>query len=900
MTLTQVWGCLIIFTLIPTLGAVCILPWGDRHPPRQLLGDCLLGIIVVLFTRYFFPYQSPWELISLLAFMMGRYWRTQDLAFAAVWGGLLLHDWQITPIVSFIGLVGLTVFRQIRLGIWAVLTLIFVALTIRHGAVPGYWVAAIALGGLLGWLSQQTTNSRQVWQIFRPESGFLSLDQRLSSPQVGQDAATLSQLKYLGYPVLPGWVLKPGDDFKRLVDLLKPSGDRPYMVRLSSEKVLPRFQIPTEQLTSPEALEVALVNGFSQTAVGKQALLVQAQPTVQWSGITYSRPPLPYKRQDPLTEVVRDFITPLVIGEGQFLLYYGLDSPQPLGGKPYANHPPLDILQEVAHLSRQLEHQQGSPQALEWCFTGQDIWILRVRPIYHLHPVWTREEIASHFPKPLSPLSASLLEVTAPGAIASIYDALWEGRENLQNIALISHHRGYSYLNRSFWERVCRRENFEFSDLQSRLGCLLFGLRHPLFCYRYLRWDWQWYPEFQQEAERLCYPLLKTIKMISRNDLSTLSLADLVQNVEQITEMLELLLGYWLRGEVILWRRRLTTGLSHFLPPLPPKFQALNQLAVDIRGILRTTGEPRQGVVEPFTRAALFAQLAELPDGEHLFGRLNQWLKEHGDGADFPWELAQRRWREDSGTIRQQLTDLVNQPRTAISPLDLSSAQRQLQQIYRQQEAVRGLCETFLAQLRWHFLAIAQIWQNQGYLEQPQDIFWLKLPEVKALINAPQSQEFSRLQLKIQYRRSQMNLNQEQGLPPEIIYGQLTTKEDVSSSCFLQKLQGQAVSSGSVIGRVHRCLPGERVMSWSPNDILVTTYIDEHFLEHLKEVSGIITTQGGMLSQGASLARQHQIPMVANVAMALELLQPGQWVRLDGRLGQVELLDPEALSTDAN
>lgn len=108
------------------------------------------------------------------------------------------------------------------------------------------------------------------------------------------------------------------------------------------------------------------------------------------------------------------------------------------------------------------------------------------------------------------------------------------------------------------------------------------------------------------------------------------------------------------------------------------------------------------------------------------------------------------------------------------------------------------------------------------------------------------------------------------------------------------------MSSGSVIGRVHRCLPGERVMSWSPNDILVTTYIDEHFLEHLKEVSGIITTQGGMLSQGASLARQHQIPMVANVAMALELLQPGQWVRLDGRLGQVELLDPEALSTDAN
>ncbi|MBV5257666.1 hypothetical protein FLX56_04415 [Synechococcus moorigangaii CMS01] len=900
MTLMQVWGCLLILTVLPSLSAFCRFSWGDRHPKRQLLLDGCLGLLAILFTRYFFPFQSPWELIALLALTMGRYWRRREISLGIVGVGLLAHDWQITLITGFIGVIALTLFRQIRLGVWAILALVFVALGLRHGNVSGYWMAAIALGGTLGWLNQQTPSHRQLWQLFRPEQGFLTLDQVLTPTQVGQEAATLSQLKALGYPVLPGWVWQPGDDLQRFINLLNPKGDRPYMVRLSSEKRAPSFQIPIEHLTTPEALETALIHSFSATSLGKQALLVQVQPPVQWSGITYSRPPLPYSRQDPLTEAVQDLITPLITGEGQFPLFYGLDCPQPLGDVTHQTQPPQDILQEVAQLSRQLEHQQGSPQAVEWCFTGETLWILRVRPIYHLHPVWTREWIAGYLSYPLSPLSASLLEVTASGAIASIYHALGDGRENLQQIALVSHHRGYSYLNRSFWERVCRRQRFDFSGLQSRWGRCRSALHHPLFCYRYLRWEWRWYGEFQQDAARLCYPLLKTIKMISRNDLSTLSLVDLVQNVEQITEILELLWGYWLRGEVILWQKRMATGLVHFLPPLPPKFQVLNQLAVDIRTILRTQEKPRSGGLEPLTRAALFAQLAELADGASLFGRLNQWLKDYGDGAHFPWELAQRRWREDSSAVRQQLTDLVNQPRTTISQVQLSPAQRQLQQICLQQEEIFNLSETFLAQLRWHFLAIAHIWQNQGYLEQPQDIFWLKLSEVTTLITAPQSQEFSRLQLKIQYRRSQMDLTKEQGTPPEIIYGQLNTREDVSSSCYLQKLQGQGVSSGAAIGRVRLCPHWENPPIWGPNEILVTPYLHENFFQHLTAVKGIITTQGGMLSQGASLARQLHIPMVTQVQTALETLQPGQWVRLDGRLGQVELLDPDALSTDAH
>ncbi|BAW96055.1 hypothetical protein NIES970_09760 [[Synechococcus] sp. NIES-970] len=899
MTFTQLWGCLLIMTAMPLLGAFVSLPQGRNHASRQLIWDMLLGLGAIALTRYFFPPHSPWELITLLALTMGRYWRRQEISLGLVWGGLLLHDWQITLTTSFIGVISLTLFRQVYLGTWAVLALVFVALGLRHGTAPGYWGAAIALGGVLGWLSQRAGSQRQLWQLFQPEYGFLNLDQPLMAAKVGQDAATLSQLKALGYPVLPGWILRPGDDLQRFLTFLEPKGDRPYMVRLSSEKPALTFHIPTESLRTSAELEAALVNGFSNADLGRQALLIQAQPSVLWSGITYSRPPLPYSRQDPLTEVARDFITPLVIGEGRFPIFYGLADPQPLGEVSAPEQPPQTLLRDVAQLSRQLEKHQGSPQAMEWCFTGEQLWILRVRPVYHLHPVWTREWIGSLLPQPLSPLSASLLETIVPGAIASLYTALWEGQENPRNITFISHHRGYSYLNRSFWERLWHRKNFNVADLQSRTGLMGLMLRHPMLCYRYLRWDWQWYGEFQGIVHRFCYPLLKTLKMIDSHP-TALGLADRVHSVEQITDILELLLGFWLRGEVILWRKRLTSGLPNFLPPLPPRVQTLNQLAVDIRAQLKAEGKVGRGHREPLTRAALFAQLAELPDGDRFFERLDQWIADYSDGAALPWELAQKRWRENTGAVRQWLTDLVNQPRTAISPVALSAAQRQLQQTHLQQEEVASFYEMFLAQLRQHLLAIAQMWQKQGYLEQPDDIFWLKLSEVKTLTTDPGSQDFSQLQLKIQYRRSQLSLDQEQGAPPDIIYGQLKTKTDVSSSCSLQKLQGQAVSSGAVIGQVRFCPQGQLSTGWSANDILVTSYIHEGDLAMLPQVGGIITTQGGVLSQGASLARQHHIPMVANVAVAFDSLQPGQWVRLDGRLGQVELLDPGALSTDAN
>jgi pyruvate,water dikinase len=79
-------------------------------------------------------------------------------------------------------------------------------------------------------------------------------------------------------------------------------------------------------------------------------------------------------------------------------------------------------------------------------------------------------------------------------------------------------------------------------------------------------------------------------------------------------------------------------------------------------------------------------------------------------------------------------------------------------------------------------------------------------------------------------------------------------------------------------------------------DILVTPYLHENLLPLLSQVKGVVTTGGGMLSHGASLARQGNLPMIMRVTNALDILQTGQWIRLDGQLGLVELLDPDRIS----
>jgi pyruvate,water dikinase len=877
MTLMQVWGCLIILIAAPLMGAFVTVP-GDRRSRLSQVLEVLQGVVVILLSRQFFVSASPWELLALLALNMGRYWRYQETAMVAVLAGLLLHDWQITLLIGVIGAFGLTLFRQVRWGIWEMLA--------RHGGQEGYLMAAIALAGTLAWISSTSPDSQNLWSLFRPEHPFLNLDRPLSPRQVGQDAAVLSRLKQLGYPVLPGWLLLAGDDIDAFCQFVQPGSDRPLMLRLSSEQPSRRLPIPIEQITRAVDLETAIINSFTSEPIGTQAILIQPQPAVQWSGITYSRHPLQHSaQQEPFAEVVQDLVTPILVGDRPGWQYYGLEQPELQGDVPAdAVFPDVALVAEAAQLSRRLEKQQGNPQALEWCFDGQQLWILRVRPIYHLHPVWTRRYIKSFFPLPLQPFSASLIEEIAPGAIANIAAALFP------ETSLPTEEQIVGYFNQTFWEKTLQRLDLQFTQLHHvRQARWYFALTHPRLLYRYLQWDRHWHLELKQDIKRYFSPTLKSIQLASRS-LETLSFYELQQNVEQIQTVLERLCTHQLRGQLILRGRRSLLQLGDFREMPTPKFVELNHIAQDIENLLGADHSLVQ------SRAELFAHLADIPDGKLIFQQIDQWLAQYGDGADYPWELGQKRWREDAGSIRQRIVQWLTEP-SEPEAAPRSWQQQQLLAPQRRLQLVQDLLCSYLAALRLTLLAIAKMWCAQGLLAQPEDIFWLKLPEFRV---SPQyqPQNWEQLRLNIQSRRAKFPVNQsgQKHSVPSVIYGQVVSQEAIASSYYRQKLQGQTASSGYVIGRAKLCRHWQQPPAMQTGDILVTPYLHENLLPLLSQVKGVVTTGGGMLSHGASLARQGNLPMIMRVTNALDILQTGQWIRLDGQLGLVELLDPDRIS----
>ena len=299
------------------------------------------------------------------------------------------------------------------------------------------------------------------------------------------------------------------------------------------------------------------------------------------------------------------------------------------------------------------------------------------------------------------------------------------------------------------------------------------------------------------------------------------------------------------------------------------------------------------------SRAELFAYLADQPDGKTIFQQIDQWLITYGNKSDYPWELAGKRWQEDAGSIRQKLIDLLQSSESSTpSTQKLSWQETAIRQTEKRIETVSAAISDCLAQLRWSLLAIADHCVTEKKLNDPKDIFWLRLTEIDSLTTA--SDTFP-LSLKLQHRQrlfAQVAPQTQASVgSPSTLYGPLKYSGAIADRCLRLSfhLLGQSVCLGSAVGRAKCCPHWQHPPRINENDILIVPYLHETLLPYLPQLKGIITTQGGLFSQGARLARDRQLLMIVNVPEALNIIQTGQWLRLDGHSGQVELLPRDHL-----
>jgi pyruvate,water dikinase len=173
-----------------------------------------------------------------------------------------------------------------------------------------------------------------------------------------------------------------------------------------------------------------------------------------------------------------------------------------------------------------------------------------------------------------------------------------------------------------------------------------------------------------------------------------------------------------------------------------------------------------------------------------------------------------------------------------------------------------------------------------GVLREPEDICYLRLPELADVVRTNQADDGL-----IRQRRAAF-ASYAALTPPRVLTsdGEAIAGSYRRSDVPAGALTGLPVSAGTVEGRA-RVVLDMAGADLEAGDILVTAYTDPSWTPAFVAISGLVTEVGGLMTHGAVIAREYGLPAVVGVEQATRLIRDGQRIRVHGTEGYVELLD---------
>jgi phosphohistidine swiveling domain-containing protein len=668
------------------------------------------------------------------------------------------------------------------------------------------------------------------------------------------------------------------------------------------------------------------LNSYDRAAPYRQArgipeatmnVLIQPQIMGVFSGVAFSRDPIAQQGDAVVIEALPGDAAQVVSGK---------ITPQPyrvIIPHPVSNEVglwPTDIefavegegdlpprlLQQVAYLARQLEQRyHGIPQDIEWTSERRDhVWLLQARPITTMTPIWTRKIAAEVIPGAIRPLTWSINRPLTCGVWGNLFAiGLGDRARGLNVNTLATLHYSHAYFNASLLGDLFRRmglpaESLEFLTLGAKFNQppLRSTLRNLPGLLSLARREWHLVRDWQRDDRQIFSPALTEF---SQSTLSDLSPPALLNRIDRILELLETATFYSIMAPLSAALRKSIakvedSAIDNSKTPEVAALRALQELAIAAQPILEKDRETE-----------LFSQLAQTSEGQKILTQFEQILTRYGYLSEVGTDIAVPTWQENPQPIKALFSQFCLHPPAAISPPQQRS---QVQRRFDLKGRVTEVYSQLLAELRWSFVALEQIWLTAGLLTETGDIFFLEFPEIRSLITPRRDADSSRIPTDllrcdkltslpshrstlIHHRKTQFTQDQQRDRVPPLIYGDdpPAPQFPLTDRSTLRQLQGIGASPGSVEGRI------KILKSWQGADItkqtiLVVPYTDSGWAPLLAQAGGLIAEVGGRLSHGAIVAREYRIPAVMNIHDATNILQDGQRVRLDGRSGQVEIL----------
>jgi pyruvate,water dikinase len=336
------------------------------------------------------------------------------------------------------------------------------------------------------------------------------------------------------------------------------------------------------------------------------------------------------------------------------------------------------------------------------------------------------------------------------------------------------------------------------------------------------------------------------------------------------------------------------------------------------------------------TAVEVLAALSTFPEGQIFLCEWQAYLDEYGQRGHQTDGFSSISWLEDPTPALQSLQDYLAQPdRDLEAELKAQAAEREQlidqarERLKSQPQPVVSRFEKLLKaaqaatmlheehnywidqrcqyQVRRVILEFGRRLAKAGVINQPQDVFYLTLAELRQTVQTlPQSDRHG----LIAARQAEMghfgSITPPAAIgrmplmePPDDPFGRSfskvfggspgpTTPEGQKDGPILRGLAG---SPGVVRGRARVIRALTEANRLKRGEVLVAEATMPAWTPLFATVSAVVTDVGGILSHCAVVAREYGIPAVVGTGAATATIREGQMLEVDGNAGTVRILD---------
>ncbi len=677
-----------------------------------------------------------------------------------------------------------------------------------------------------------------------------------------------------------------------------------------TEALLTAVRTCWASLWSPRAVEYRQQQGWGDQDVA-MAVVVQTMVQAEWAGVMFTANPVTGQQGEIVIESVAGLGDALVSGEARGERHVVEKATRRiLAGESLIPH---RIIEELSGLGLQIEKAFGQPQDIEWAYAGGRCYILQSRPI--------------------TALPTEVPEAAPKGRKRYNYFQRANAPNMVDHIPLPPHPFDYSLFYRPGMERVfqaLRALGFsppalgdvfvEIADgvvqvVPPAFRPTLRALSLPAKLVTALRArPYEWLKECRDTLAALAHE-------IDREDLSALSDAELLDRIETLRQHQVRLFvprfGFFPRGMLITrglaFLLRLAVGKgalkleTDLLASIPCKTTEVNRELGRLARLIRESEEIRRVVLKE-SPERIPDRLSDSAPGRAYLAEMEAFFRRFGYRETAMPAAGLPAWRDQPGIVYGLLKGLVagDGGPSALDSDDAERAERARQDVVAALSAGwfglgrRLLLPLFLKALQTtrnfiafredsHFylfmpfpvirrlaLELGRRWVERGVLDDPGEIFFAEIEEIKG--PGPAAEIREKVQKRKRARRS--------------VEGRYTTvpAELLERANPAGEVRGAPVSPGQAVGQVRVILNEKDFWKLQKGDVLVARYTNPAWTPLFALAAAVVVDAGGVASHAAIVAREYGVPAVMGAGNATRVLREGQRVMVDGSTGTVSLI----------